>query len=73
MTFIDPPAGTTAGYRMEDGSMWVACEKDGKSGIAVCAFPGNLLTEAMYRPVATFEAFADRDFVLRLHAKEVVQ
>ncbi len=73
MKFIDPPQGTSIGYREADGRMWIPCERDGKPGIAVCVFPGNLLNAPGYRPVASFETFADRDFVLQLHAMEVVQ
>jgi hypothetical protein len=73
MKFIDPPQGTSAGYRMKDGSMWVPCTPDGKPGIAVCEHPGNWVNPPLWKLVATFERVEDRDFVLQLHAMEVVQ
>lgn len=67
-----PPDGTSSGYH-RDGSMWFACNHDGKPGIAYCQHPGNWLNPPLYSLVAVFEREADRDFVLELHRKAVTQ
>lgn len=73
MTFIDPPQGTSTGYRKSDGSMWYECLPGGKPGIAVCEHPGNLVNPSLWSLVAVFEKKEDRDFVLQLHARYVTQ
>lgn len=64
---------STTGYRRADGSMWFACspEPDHKPGIAVCDHPGNWLSPASYKLIATFERVEDRDLVLDLHRRSL--